>query len=541
MRSVVVSVLVGLMTCVAVAGDERPIDYRFSFSQAAQHRMNVEVTFTDLPDGPLQLRISRSSPGRYALHDFASAIDDVMVTTMDGTPLAVAQGQSNEWTVAEPSHNVRVRYTVSANTIDGTYAAIDDTHAHLNMPAVILWAPGLEHRPARVALVARQEGAPPWQAGTQLFPTDDPLVFTAPNFQYLMDSPIEFGRIVWRTFEAPVPSGAATPAPTIRIALHHLGTDTEADAFASGTRQIVEEARQVFGEFPPYEENTYTVLADYLPSARNDGMEHRNSTVLTSERTLATAPVKLLDAVAHEFFHGWNVERIRPRSLEPFDFARVNVSGELWFAEGVTSYYDGLLMARAGLWTLDDLLDDLGAAVSKVVTSPAVRVRSAEDMSRLAPAVDSSGDSAGAATATNYISYYTFGAALGLGFDFAIRERTGGAASLDDVMRVLWRDFGRPGGREIGSVDRPYTAADIQRAIAQVTGDKALAAALMARYVEGHEVMDYHRLLERAGLIVRERTVNVESPPQPLEIVAFETAGRTPSEAQLAFRQRWLR
>ena len=541
MRSVVVSVLIGLMTYVAVAGDERPIDYRFSFSQAAQHRMNVEVTFTDLPDGPLQLRISRSSPGRYALHDFASAIDAVMVTTMDGTPLAVAQGQSNEWTVAEPSHNVRVRYTVSANTIDGTYAAIDDTHAHLNMPAVILWAPGLEHRPARVALVARQEGAPPWQAATQLFPTDDPLVFTAPNFQYLMDSPIEFGRIVWRTFEAPVPSGAATPAPTIRIALHHLGTDAEADAFASGTRQLVEEARQVFGEFPPYEGNTYTVLADYLPSARNDGMEHRNSTVLTSERTLATAPVKLLDAVAHEFFHGWNVERIRPRSLEPFDFARVNVSGELWFAEGVTSYYDGLLMARAGLWTLDDLLDDLGAAVSKVVTSPAVRVRSAEDMSRLAPAVDSSGDSAGAATATNYISYYTFGAALGLGFDFAIRERTGGAASLDEVMRVLWRDFGRPGGREIGSVDRPYTAADIQRAIAQVTGDKALAAALMARYVEGHEVMDYHRLLERAGLIVRERTVNVESPPQPLEIVAFETAGRTPSEAQLAFRQRWLR
>ena len=161
MRSVVVSVLIGLLTCVAVAGDERPIDYRFSFSQAAQHRMNVEVTFTDLPDGPLQLRISRSSPGRYALHDFASAIDAVMVTTMDGTPLAVAQGQSNEWTVAEPSHNVRVRYTVSANTIDGTYAAIDDTHAHLNMPAVILWAPGLEHRPARVALVARQEGRRP--------------------------------------------------------------------------------------------------------------------------------------------------------------------------------------------------------------------------------------------------------------------------------------------------------------------------------------------------------------------------------------------
>ena len=536
----IVCALVGLMTCVAVGRDVRPIDYRFSFQEAAQHRMNVEVTFTDLPDGPLQLRISRSSPGRYSLHDFASAIDGMMVTTMDGTPLAVAHGQSNEWTVAEPSRNVRVRYTVSANTIDGTYAAIDDTHAHLNMPAVILWAPGLEHRPARVALVARPEGAPDWQAATQLFPTDDPLVFTAPTFQYLMDSPIEFGRIVWRTFEATVPSGAATATPTIRIALHHLGTDAEADAFADATRQIVEQARQVFGEFPPYERNTYTVLADYLPSARNDGMEHRNSTVLTSERALATARVKLLDAVAHEFFHGWNVERIRPRSLEPFDFSRANVSGELWFAEGVTSYYDGVLMARAGLWPLDDLLGDLGAAVSKVATSPAVRVRSAEEMSRLAPDVDSFSGGADAATTTNYISYYTFGAALGLGFDFTIRERTGGAASLDDVMRVLWREFGRPGGREIGYVDRPYTAADIRRAIAQVSGDEALAAALMARYVEGHEVMDYRRLVELAGLMVRERAANEQSPPQPLEIVAFEDAGRTPSPSQLAFRQRWL-
>jgi len=539
MRSVIVSVVVGLMTCVAVGREVRPIDYRFSFPDAAQHRMNVEVTFTDVPDGPLQLRISRSSPGRYSLHDFASAIDGMTVTTIDGTPLAAAHGQSDEWTVARPSRDVCVRYTVSANTIDGTYAAIDDTHAHLNMPAVILWAPGLEHRPARVALVARQEATPAWQAATQLFPTDDPLVFRAPTFQYLMDSPIEFGRIVWRTFEAPVPSGSATPAPTIRMALHHLGTDAEADAFADGTRQIVEQARQVFGEFPPYERNTYTVLADYLPSARNDGMEHRNSTVLTSERALATARVKLLDTVAHEFFHGWNVERIRPRSLEPFDFARANVSGELWFAEGVTSYYDGLLMARAGLWPLDELLGDLGAAVSKVATSPAVRVRSAEEMSRLAPTVDSSSGSAGAATTTNYISYYTFGAALGLGFDFTIRERTAGAASLDDVMRLLWREFGRPGGREIGYVDRPYTAADIRRAIAQVSGDEALAAALMARYVEGHEVMDYRRLLELAGLMVRERAANEGSPPQ-LEIVAFEDAGRTPSEWQLAFRQRWL-
>ncbi len=358
---------------------------------------------------------------------------------------------------------------MTGNRIDGTYVAIDQTHAHLNMPAVVLWARGLEHRAARITLMRGPAGEA-WQAATQLFPTDDPLVFTAPNFQYLMDSPVEFGPIVWRTFDAPQPDAQVGSPPRIRIALHHLGTDAEADAFAAGARKLVEEARQVFGEFPAYEHNTYTVLADYLPAAANDGMEHRNSTVLTSNATLAAARTNLLDTVAHEFFHGWNVERIRPRSLEPFDFERANVSGELWFAEGVTSYYDGLLMTRAGLWTLDDLLRDLGSAVSKVATSPATKMRSAEDMSRLAPEVDSAGGTASAATNETYISYYTFGAALGLGFDFAIRERTRGAASLDDVMRALWREFGRPGGKEVGYVDRPYTASDLERVLAR--GDR---------------------------------------------------------------------
>ncbi len=502
-----------------------------------EHRMDVDVTFPDLPPGPLRLRFSRSSPGRYSLHDFAAAVDRVTVTTVDGRELAFEHVQPNEWSIANTPHDVRVHYRVTGNRIDGTYAAIDDTHAHLNMPAVVLWGLGLEHRPSRITLVARTDG-PAWQPATQLFPTDDPLIFTAPNLQYLMDSPIEFGRIVWRTFKPGVPAGATRPSPAIRIALHHLGTDAEADVFADGARKIVEEARQVFGEFPPYEHETYTVIADYLPSARNDGMEHRNSTVLTSDATLAAERLRLLDMVAHEFFHGWNVERIRPRSLEPFDFGRANVSGELWFAEGVTSYYDGLLMMRAGLWTLDDLLRDLGAVVSKVVTSPAIKIRTAEEMSRLAPEVDSASGTAAAATNENYIWYYTFGAALGLGFDFAIRERTVGAASLDDVMRTLWQEFGRPGGREVGYVDRPYTAVDIQHALARVTGDEMLAAGLMGRYVEGHEVMDYRRLLERAGLLLRERSSSEES--TPLEIVTLEAAGRTPSAEQLAFRQRWL-
>ena len=462
------------------------------------------------------------------------------MTTADGRPLAIEHPQRHEWNVTEHPAEVHVRYRVTGNRIDGTYVAIDQTHAHLNMPAVILWARGLEHRAARITLMRGPAGEA-WQAATQLFPTDDPLVFTAPNFQYLMDSPVEFGPIVWRTFDAPQPDAQVGSPPTIRIALHHLGTDAEADAFAAGARKLVEEARQVFGEFPAYEHNTYTVLADYLPTAANDGMEHRNSTVLTSNATLAAARTNLLDTVAHEFFHGWNVERIRPRSLEPFDFERANVSGELWFAEGVTSYYDGLLMTRAGLWTLDDLLRDLGAAVSKVATSPATKMRSAEDMSRLAPEVDSAGGTASAATNETYISslhiWRRARARLRLCHPRAHQgRREPGRCDEGAVagIRTAWR---QRGGVSRSSLRRRQI---FERVLAEVTGDAKLAATLMGRYVEGHHVMDYGRLLERAGLLLRPRAAGGDSQAPVLEIVTLEAIGRRPSKDQLAFRNRWL-
>ena len=105
---------------------------------------------------------------------------------------------------------------------------------------------------------------------------------------------------------------------------------------SSATSQaIVREARHVFGEYPPFEGNTYTFIADYLPWANGDGMEHRNSTILTSSSSMRTSRLDLLDTIAHEFFHSWNVERIRPQSLEPFNLDDANISGELWLAEGV--------------------------------------------------------------------------------------------------------------------------------------------------------------------------------------------------------------
>lgn len=143
------------------------------------------------------------------------------------------------------------------------------------MPATLVWARGLEKRAARVTLT-EPTGAR-WTVATQLFTTSSPLAFTAPNLQYLMDSPLQFAPQIIRTLSVTTPGSAAT----VRLALHHDGTDQEADAYARDLERVVREQQAVFGELPRFDAGSYTFLATYLPSASGDGMEHRNSTVIT--------------------------------------------------------------------------------------------------------------------------------------------------------------------------------------------------------------------------------------------------------------------
>ena len=324
-----------------------PVVYRLSFPEPEHRWMQVEVTFTDVPAGPLQLRMSRSSPGRYALHEFAKNVFDVRITDAAGAPLPVTRPEPASVGRHRPQRARARRPTASSATAStAPTSAIDSTHAHINMPAALMWARGLRaaprDRPLRAAGRARRGGS-----ATQLLPGPDPFTFTAPNLQYLMDSPTEFSAFALRTFTRRRTSRATrcSASPSITRAPTRSST-----RFAGDVETIVREARHVFGEYPAFEGNTYTFIADYLPWASGDGMEHRNSTILTQHaRRSATNRLGLLDTVSHEFFHAWNVERIRPRSLEPFNFEDANMSGELWLAEGFTSYYGPLVLQRAGL------------------------------------------------------------------------------------------------------------------------------------------------------------------------------------------------
>lgn len=484
---------------------QAPVSYRLSFP-APEHRwMQVEVVFTEIPAGTLQVRMSRTSPGRYALHEFSKNVFDVHARDGKGNALTPTRPDLHQWNIDGHDGTVVITYRIFGDRIDGTYLSIDATHAHINIPASLMWARGFERRPARVRF--EQPTGRRWRVATQLYPTTDPLTFTAPNFHYLMDSPTEFSDHILKTFSVPNPASPAT-TPTFRIALHHDGTEAEADAFATDAERIVRETMAIFGEFPRFDNDTYTFLSDYLPWASGDGMEHRNSTVLSGAGALRNPSQRtgMLGTVAHEFFHAWNMERIRSRDLEPFNFEEADVSSELWLGEGVTSYYDNLIVLRAGLSPLDHTLNSFANAINAVTYSPGRKIRSAEDMSRLAPFVDAAAATDRTTWDNTFISYYTFGAAIGLGLDLSLRDRSNGRTTLDTYMQALWAKHGRPGQKEPGMVATPYTTDNLKSVLAEVSGDVQFAQSFFAHYIQGHDIVDYQKLLDRAGLVLRKRS-----------------------------------
>src|SRR5262245_13634570 len=470
-----------------------PVAYRLTFPSPEHHWMQVEASFNELGSAPLELRMSRSSPGRYSLHEFAKNVYDVEAMGTDGKPLSVTRPDPYGWTVPQHGDAVTVRYRVFGDRVDGTYLAIDTSHAHVNMPSAIMWARGLDDRPLTLTFEAPSNTR--WQVATQLHPGANPFEFTAPNLQYLMDSPAEFGPVTMRQFDV--------DGHTFRFAVHHTGTAGELDGFVKDVEKIVRVEGAVFGEYPAYEPGTYTFLADYLPYASGDGMEHRNSTVMTSSGSIRDRRRDLLDTVAHEFFHSWNVERIRPRSIEPFDLERVNMSGELWLAEGFTQYYGPIALSRAGLEDLGSTTATLGGLIQAVAAGPGREVRSAEEMSRMAGFTDGGRTTDRTNWSDTYISYYPFGGAIALALDLSLRGRSDGRVTLDDFMRAMWRVHGKPGGAREGYVDRPYTIDDAAQRLAEVSGDAAFAREFFAKYIHGREVPDFAKLLQPAGLVMR--------------------------------------
>lgn len=491
MRRLLSALLIGT---TIVRAQQAPVVYAIAFPNAVHREAEVTASFREVPAGPFRVRMARSSPGRYAVHEFAKNVYALRATDAEGHALEVTRVSPHEWSILGHRGAVDVRYTLYADRADGTYAGVDETRAHLNIPATFAYAPALATRPIRVTF---HRPSPTWRIATQLQPTDDPETFRAPNLQYFMDSPTHLGVLDIRSWE--VTSGGRTQ--TIRLAMDHTGTADDVTAYADLTRRVVAEAAAVFGELPAFDYGTYTFVACYRSNCAGDGMEHRNSTSVTASASLAQAQLGLLGTVSHEFFHAWNVERIRPRALEPFDFTDANMSGELWLAEGFTNYYGQLVLARAGIIPVADYARRQTGAVNTLTVSPARAFAGAGGMSDQAPFVDAAVSIDPTNRGNTFISYYTYGEALGLALDLTLRGRPS-PVTLDDFMRALWARHGKTQTAALAPA-RPYTRADAEAALASVTGDPAFARDFFGRFVAGSALPDYPALLAQAGFLVR--------------------------------------
>jgi predicted metalloprotease with PDZ domain len=484
LKKTVLALALALSFHVALA---QRISYLVSFPNLAHHEAQIELIVSDVITRTAVFRMSRSSPGRYATHEFGKNIYDIRAFDQNGKPLTITRTDGDIYEVTHHNGYIRIQYTLYGNYADGTYVGLDPDGIHLNMPGAFLWMKGLDNNPITIHFNIPAEWH--WTIATQLMPTSDTLTFVARNFQYFMDCPTKIGPLHYRKWEVKNPDGKSY---SFRIALDGGNDDTAFTNFAEKVQRIVAQAQAVYGETPAYDYLTYTFLASINPYVHGDGMEHRNSTMISIPVAFRNDD-RLLEVFAHEFFHCWNVKRIRPRTLEPFNFEKSDMSYELWFAEGFTQYYGGLIEERAGFVRDTDYVKRTVAGLVRVKTNtPGARLYSPVQASQEAVFTDA-GVSIDKTNFPNFFaSYYPYGGSLAVALDLTLRTRYG--KTLDDYMTAAWNKFGKP--------EIPYNVTGLQDVLANLTGDKKFADSWFAHYIYGHDSIDYNSLLAPAGFLV---------------------------------------
>lgn len=466
--------------------------YEISFDNAVHHEATIKARFSGLENKVLELRMSRTSPGRYALHEFAKNVYNLKATDSKGKSLLVTRPNPYQWNVSGHDGTVVVTYTLYGNRGDGTYTQIDETHAHLNIPATFMYAPRLALRPVKVTFNVREDLN--WKVATQLKHLEKNTYY-APDLHYFMDSPTEISNYSLREFT----EASNGKTYNIRFVLHHKGSDADLDTYVAKVKKIVEQEKAVFGELPDYDFGTYTFLTCYLANVSGDGMEHRNSTILTDVEGLAEGGMENnIGTVSHEYFHAWNVERIRPLSLQPFDYTAANMSGELWFAEGFTSYYTNLILCRAGIITPEAYVEGLSGSLNYVWNSPALNYFNPIEMSYQAPFVDAARSVDPVNWTNTFVSYYSYGSVLGLALDLSLRNHKKDL-TLDGYMQLVWKKFGK--------TEIPYTVKDLENTLAEYAGED-FATNFFTKYIYQSNMPEYQSLLSTVGVSFKKAKPN---------------------------------
>lgn len=478
-----------------VISAQTSVSYEIKFDNAVHHEADISIHFNHVEMDTLSVRMSRSSPGRYAVHEFAKNVFDLSALDENGNVLKVLRPNPYQWEIIGHHGIVNLNYRLFANHGDGTYSQVDESHAHLNIPATFLYAPAYASEKIELKIHPRLDLN--WKIATQLDRIGENL-YRAPNLQYFMDSPIEVSNHQVRSFTLK----SNNKEYTIKFVLHQAENYDGFEDYMKNVEKIVRSELKVFGELPDFDFGEYTFLACYTPHVDGDGMEHRNSTILTDLKALSEGGNKEnIGTVAHEFFHAWNVERLRPASLEPFEFTEANMSGELWFAEGFTSYYTGLILCRSGIISREAYIQGLSSLLNKVWNSPGRNHYSPVEMSYQAPFVDAATSIDQVNWENLFISYYSYGNALGLALDLSLRNLNP-EKSLDGYMKLLWNEFGKQ--------ETPYTLKDLKNTLTQYSTEE-FSNDFFNAFIFESAMPDYKTLLNSVGINLSQPFLNLPS------------------------------
>lgn len=496
--------LLALLPGVTSASAQAPlhIAYHIAMPDPSSHLYEIALDVEGVRGATLPLQLPVWSPGRYAKMDFAKNVQEFRATNAAGAPLAWTKSDGSRWIVSTGgAHTMHIRYKSFDNALSGTFSVLDTAHANWNGASLFMYVEG--HKPNPVTLSI----APP--AGWHIMNGDtratDQREYTFENYDRLIDTPTEIAPTM-------MVDSFYVDGKKYRTMVHHNGSTTDAlrHRFVGDVEKIVRYENGVFGA-PPLQQYTFLFNIGY---AGGDGMEHLYSTQIINRRPWADSLAVLpgIGTAAHEYFHVWNVKRVRPAALGPFDYTREQYQPSLWVAEGWTQYFGQAALHRGGITALDEFYRSMAGIIRDNLTAPGRKEVSARMASFHAPFWDGAVQQQPTNGSETFFTYYSKGAGLALYLDLYLREKSGNRRALDDVFNALKRRSWNAPNASYYLQGRGYTELDVEHSATEVAGEDMHA--WFERYVGGTDDLDYDALLAGAGLrLVRGDTWRIEEIP----------------------------
>lgn len=476
-----IALFCSIILLTSMANAQTPtISYRLGMSQPWTHYFEVELSLSGLPSSERQLELSLPSwrTGRYLILDFAGGVQEFSASDAAGKTLAWEKTDKDTWRIVKNSSaTVTVRYRVYANEFHLRTRGLNDEGAFVDGAAVFLYAQQYRQVPLTLTVIPYKN----WHVTTGLDAVAGKQhTFTAPGYDHLADCPLFVGEQRDHVFEAE----GKTHVFSV------LGDGPyDANAVIRDLQRIVKINKDFWGSLP-YDRYVFML---HLWSQGGGGTEHVNSTIMGARPFALSSPGSyrsFLGLVSHEFFHTWNVKQIRPAGISPYEWARENYTKELWIAEGTTSYYGSLLMIRGGFTPARSLVDGLPEQIENDRRKPGNTVQSLSESSFDAWIKYWKGNQNSYNAETDY---YDKGSDVSMLIDLEIRNRSRNKASLDDVMRALYKRFPWNGNG--------YTVEDF-RALCEEFGGGSFAE-FFRDYVHSTKPLEWEKILAYAGLEVR--------------------------------------